>query len=172
MSGVGDKIYEGTAELGRIRSVIGLVCGIIIGLLLFSGGAYMLSTDQSNLVDTAALIKKATCSSYYVPKDNKNMYNCNLDIEYTVESKVYNSTISASGSSPYVEGRNIEVTYEKTKPEVVQPAVLRNKWIGIGSLSFGCIIICCAAVTYYVTKKSKIAAAVYGADGVVDMFRR
>ena len=172
MSSVGDKIYDGTAELGRIRSVIGLVCGIIIGLLLLSAGAYMLSTDQSNLVDTTALVKKATCVSYYDAENKKNMYNCNIDIEYKIVDKVYNSTISASASTPYAEGRTIDVTYDKNIPENVQSQILRNKWLGLGSLGCASLIICCAAVTYYITSKSKVAAAVYGADGVASMLRR
>src|ERR1700759_5260723 len=79
-----DKLYEGSAELGLFYTKIMLYGGFIFAAIMILIGLYLFIMSQNNLIDTTAIITKAT---WQPVKDINNKivtYDCQYDIKYIV----------------------------------------------------------------------------------------
>ena len=71
---VADGIYTGTATLGKISSVIGLIVGIVIGSLLIVAGVALNSIADKEKNNTKQIkVKTFTCDSEHSVDDNSYM---------------------------------------------------------------------------------------------------
>lgn len=107
--GMGDALYG----YAKIKASIGLVVGIIIGCALLYGG-YYLSSNNTKTSNIQGKIKKSTCTK----NNNKNNnFSCDVEYEFTVKDKTYNSTHNGYNSSyNLTDGSNITVYYDEKDP--------------------------------------------------------
>ena len=175
MSNFGSTLYDGSASLGKAESYVGLFVGGIVSIILIIIAIHLLFINQSNLVDSNAIVVDSHCVSNY---DNKEgvTYNCNLHIKYAVGGKSYSGQISTTGSTSYTVGDNVDITYNSTNPSEVTARQLRDKTLGYILLGVGILIGAGSYFNYYMTSHYKIYAAAQGASTGLDLmdntFRR
>ena len=73
---LGDELYEGTAEFGRIEAVIGVVFGTIFGVIAIIVGIFLLLSKNKHTKNVMGTITSASCPAYV--DNNTIKYNCNL----------------------------------------------------------------------------------------------
>jgi hypothetical protein len=156
-----ESMYKGTAELGRFQAKLGWYIGLCIGIIMVIVGIYLLTLDQSNLIDSTALVTKSNCTSYV---DNKQTrYNCVTDIKYTVEGKQYEKTLQLSNESmPPVVGQNFGITFDKANPAAATASQIRSSYMGLILIGVAVCIIAVTYYSYYLTSHYEVAAAAQG----------
>jgi hypothetical protein len=167
MSTVGQDLYDGSAKLGVFQGKLKLIIGIVIGVLLICSASGLFASDQSNLVDTHGSIVSAECQAHQ--EKNSVKYNCNVKVKYNVNNTEYNNSISTNGSTKYVDGNQIELTYDTKNPNSVSEYVIRNKWWALLLLVIALIIIGCSWLNNYLTQNYKMYAAAQGASTVASI---
>lgn len=177
---LGEKIYDSTAELGSIRAKIFLGFGIILGIIMIIIAGYLFFKDQSNLIDTKAVVKSVSyCNkniSVDTNKSNKNnkfekeTYNCEITINYSINGSQYEKKL-LTNKGIINHGETIEITYDKNNPNDVTEKILRYKTISYILLGISIFIISLSSISYYIASKSKLYSAVLGADTVYSIFK-
>ena len=156
--GMGDALYG----YAKIKASIGLVVGIIIGCALLYGGYYLSETDTKKS-NTQGIIKKSSCSR---TKDNN--YSCNIEYEFTVNDKIYNS-IHYGYISSYIltvsQGSNITVYYNEKDPTDSSLSTSKNiKYVLYG---FGALVLLGCIAQFILVFYSKAYGTISGATDAV-----
>jgi hypothetical protein len=167
MSSFVNDLYNGAASLGQTESYIHLIIGGILSLILIAIAIHLLFINQSDLIDSTAIITDSHCVPNYENKGGVT-YNCDLRIKYTVDGKPYSGQISSTSStSSYAAGDSVAITYNSTNPNEVTSYQIRDKTLAYILLVVGILIAGCVYYNYYMTSHSKIYAASEGAaDGL------
>lgn len=162
------QIYEGTAELGKVQSSIGLIFGCLISLIFIGVAIYLFTVDQNSLVNGVATVLAAECNQSY---DDKNRVTqiCNLTIKYDVKGQSYTGNISTESSKVYNVGNIIDITYDSNNPTDVSIQKMRSKTIGIIMSVIGVIIGGAAFMNYYFTSRYKSYAALQGTTSALSV---
>lgn len=162
--GMGDALYG----YAKIKASIGLAIGIVIGSLLIYGG-YYISTNNNKTSNIQGKIKKSTCN-----KNQNNTYTCEIEYEFTVNEKIYNSKHSGYNSSSILnEGSSITVYYNEKDPNDSSLSTSKNiKYIlyALGGFTIiGAIIH--FALVFYSKAYGTITGGVDAASSVAGAFR-
>lgn len=162
--GMGDALYG----YAKIRASIGLFIGIIIGCALLYGG-YYLSSNNTKTSNIQGKIKKSTCT-----KNRNNNFSCDVEYEFTVKDKPYNSIHNGYSSSyNLTDGSNITVYYDEKDPTNSSLSTSKNvQYILYG---LGAIIILGSighfALVFYSKAYGTITGATDAASTVAGAFR-
>ena len=170
MSNIANDLYSGSADLGYIKSLIGLIVAIIIGVILLIFSYYFLSSSD-NFVGVTWTVVSANCNQGTVSSNRTIKYNCNLIVSYTVNDKVYQNNLISSSSVFYNNGESITISYDKTNPNSIKLGAMSNTMIGSISIIFAIIIVLGSGINYYLTEHYKFYAAAQGAETAYSMFR-
>ena len=158
---LGENIYNATAELGTIRSYITVIVLSVISVFLIIFAIVLFLKDQSDLIDSVAIVEKIiNCS-----QNN----NCEIVIKYNVDGTIYKKIIQTNNKIYNVDG-NVDITYNKTNPNDVSEKTLRYRTISYILFFFFLIMIALAYGSYYLASKSKIYSAALGAQSVFSIF--
>ena len=82
----GEKIFDSAADLGRLKTSIGLIISIIVSVILIIVAIYIGSQPQRPF--TTAFIEEAKCETFVVHVRNNRNYNndfknvCTLKVLY------------------------------------------------------------------------------------------
>jgi len=175
MSTFGTDLYKGTSSLGRFTSTVRFYISIVIAIILIAIGIWFFSKKEDNLVDTYAIIKKVNCLPFV--NDKKTIsYNCMVDIEYTVNNKVYNGKLNLTNYTPYMENQSVPITYDINNPYDYKSTTIKSKWIGLILMGIAIIVVGVGYYMKYLAAKYEVAAAATGATDVLNIvsapFRR
>ena len=162
--GIGDQLYSGAAEVGKIRTTISLVIAFIIGIILVIAGIGFLLKKNVYTFKVSALIDSANCLQIASTK-----YNCELKISYTYKGERYPTaettffSINTTSDYPYVKGNLIDIFIDPNNPsdhsfESLQTDRLAG-WLCIG---FAVVIVGMAYLMRWLSQRYKFFAAAEG----------
>lgn len=166
------EVYEDVASFGRLMALLGLIFGIVlgIGLIIASIVLYMKKSKYTKKV--TANVKSSTCTNY---SNNNNLnYNCTLNVTYTTsDNKQIEKIIYTDSNINYIVGSTIELVYNPDDPsDIIIGNQLPNKMISLFLLIIGIFVIGGSWLWYWISRKSKFGASVYGVSSAVNLFRR
>lgn len=167
---LGNQIYDGAGEFGHIEAWIGAIFASIIGLVFVIIGIVAVSRKNSLTNDVEGKITKAICGTPY-QKDNQQLYNCTIDIEYTVDNKKYTIQTTKTDNFQQYEGQTINVYYNPSTPKKGAIQSDSSKTVGIIFIGAGLIIPAFAWLWLWITYKSKFAAAAGGVAGAFNLVK-
>jgi uncharacterized membrane protein YeaQ/YmgE (transglycosylase-associated protein family) len=172
MSTVINTIYDASAELGYIQSIISLIVGIFIASVLLIC-AYSFLTTPVTTANTTAKVTSASCADVKQTngKNTTTVFNCKLGISYTVDKVAYTGTIVETSPIRYVTGQDIAVNYNIKNPKDVKFGSINNQLVGSISSGVALFIISAVALNYYLTTHFKLFAAAEGAGTVYGVVR-
>lgn len=156
----GDAIYTGLSDVGKAKSTIGLIFGIIISIILIAIAIYLFTRNQKDIVNSTAKVTSSNCS-----KEGKSI-NCQLQITYTINKKVYTGSISTLTSTKYTTGMDVPISYNSKNPLDVTYRQVNDKTVAFILLGIAVLLLLITSVSYYMTSHSKAYAAFEGAEGI------
>ena len=167
---VGSQIYDGAEEFGHIEAWIGAIFATVIGFVFVIIGIVAVSRKTSLTNNVEGKITKAICGPSY-QSDNQQLYNCSIDIEYTIDNKKYTISTSKTDNFQKYKGQTINIYYNPNTPEkgVIQSDNSKN--VGIVFIGAGLIIPVFAWLWLWITYKSKFAAATGGVVGAINLIK-
>lgn len=164
ISKIGKVVYKGAATYGRITATLGLVFGVIIGLVLFAIGWYLLNKPPDKPV--SAIVSDVKDASYCRNGNNKFTGYC---VSFTLED-------AGKTKTDYIQTNSIlnigdKVTLYESNDETF--TLTKNNYKAFGYLLFvvGFLIVLFTGLQFYFTQKSKTYAAFQGAQQVVNWVR-
>jgi hypothetical protein len=169
MTKTGEEIYSGLATFGKIEAVIGAIVATIIGIILVIVGIVLIR-HRSNLKGVEGIvIQNSQCSTNMQCGGNNctSHFSCTTDVKYTFDGKLYTEKIS-TGNSTYSSGDKIVVYLDPNNPSQAE-GIPSPKWIGWVIIGVGFVILISSWTWVYITRKSKVAAAVGGAAAGINM---
>lgn len=170
----GEKIFDSAADLGRLKTSIGLIISIGVSVILIIAAIYIGSQPQRPF--TTAFIEEANCTTYVIPANNRNYdnsikNNCTLKVLYEVNSIKYSNFITTRSDILYAPKQNIEIEYDVNNPNNIFIKNLDNATQSKILVVVAILITGVAFVVNHITQKNKVFAAAQGASTVVNVFR-
>lgn len=151
MSSIGNSIYKGAVEYQRAKSLMGAMCGTLIGICMCSVAVYLFSR-KSTKIDATVL--SSTCTP-----DSKGVTNCAIVVEYILNGKNYSAV--SNSSKPYSPGGKISITYDPESPDrITLPGELSYSVISVGLMSCAVLIVLFGWSIWYFNNKYESVAAV------------
>ena len=172
MSQIGQEIYSDAASFGKLRAIISVVIGTLLGLGLIIGGIVLLArkTKRTKNVNGVSTDNKVPpCTS--VSKDNNITYQCNFSLSYTINGTEYTKQFNTNESKNYSGKKQMKLYYD---PENVNDiSITQDNYRTIGGVLLGCgfLIIIIVWVSLWATNKYKFIAAASGTSGAIQMFK-
>jgi hypothetical protein len=154
------NVYEMTAWIGIMENTVVIYLTMVIGLIILFLSLYLLSIDDSQMIDAEAKIINI------VNGKDKHM----LDIEYIVDAKIYKKQLDQIPDEYYFTKDTIEITYDANNPNNVTYRIPKLKVITL-LMSIGFLI--SAAVVYmkyYLVNNYKIIASLEGVSFMASLF--
>ncbi len=171
----GEKIFDSAADLGRLKTSIGLIISIVVSVILIIVAIYIGSQPQRPF--TTAFIEEATCETFVVPVRNNHNYDndfknvCTLKVLYEVNSIKYIEYITTRSDIHYAPKQNIEIEYNPINPKNIFIKNLDNATQSKILVVVAILITGVAFVVDHIAQKNKVFAAAQGASTVVNVFR-
>ena len=147
------------AEYAVIRANIFLIIACFIAIVfLFVSVNTIFFKKKIYTVPVIASIKSSNC----VQTDPKQiMFDCNLEVTYSVEGQVFNANLTKRQNTKLNVGDKIELYHEKGAPINVSVNPDNNN-VAYGLLIFGVLLVGGAYLSLYFTKKYKGFATISG----------
>lgn len=163
--GVGDKLYNGAAEFGQVVTSFKLVIAVIISLFLFGFGIYLIFSKNKYTEKVNATVVTVTCDLLA----NQKMYDCNLTITYTYDSKSYTETYQINSEYEYKVNDKITIYVDPTNPSDFSNSLDRKKNAGYLCIGFAIFILSISILVWWLSRRYKFFAAVEGAGTGIGM---
>jgi hypothetical protein len=175
--GLGDDIYAGAASFGKIRAVIGVVIGTLIGLVAVVGGIALIvhkTIFTKSVIGTVVDINNnpttvPNCKAINMDGNGTNM--CSFTLKYTVDGKVYTHPFNTNTTVNYSNLSKVTIYYDPDSPGNVSIEKDDNHVIGYISLGVGVFFILGSWLNLWLTLKYKFMAAAGGVAGAFSMIR-
>lgn len=169
--GLGSEIYSGAVEFGRIRSIMGVIIGTIIGIACIIGGiALIIKKIKLNSSIMGTIVNDPSCRES-TDKNSDFMYNCNnILVNYTLNNTKYvlkNAIIDSR--IKYKKGDKIKVYYQSNKPS--NGSLLSDNTHVAGWFIFiiGVLILAGSWFWLIMAMRYKFVAAAEGVAGAADL---
>lgn len=170
---IGKELYDESASLGRLKSLIGAMVGTFIFIVILVVSITMLKQKYTRTLKTRAKIINDPNCVPSVDKDNHTTYNCNFKIKYISEKNISTevSVTKEYSPIPYIKDQDIEIFYNPIDLNDVSLIEESSHYGALILLAVGIFILFTSWIQYYIVKTSKLGAAGTGAASVVNMFR-
>jgi hypothetical protein len=167
----GDSLYDAAATYGRIKTTITSVIAAILGFVALYFGYFKMKTPEVHTETVRAVVITPNCvtNTQYTSKGTRRTINCSLEVNYTVNDKVYKKMIEKTGHN-YIAGESIELRYNPQDPSDVTTS-LTNRTLGLLIMGGGLLMIVVAWASWYITRKSKFGASMVAANDAINIFR-
>lgn len=158
--GVGDELYSGAAQFGRLWTYLGAVIASIVSIGAIAYGMYLLFLRLTQKQVSGMAMED---SKKHVMKDGTHVFV--TPISWTVGSSEYHASLE--GKSPVQKGKLVTVYYGMFDPSrgSLEPMPWFAPWAVIGGAVFVALI---AWAWVYIVRRYKFVAA---AAGVSDVYR-
>ncbi len=165
MNTVGEKIYSGVAEYGKVKSGLNLFFGLLIGLLFLGLGIFVLRRKKVYTENVKGKIITAECIQEK-DKDNNTIWSCNMNIDYKVKDMEYTVDLFKKSSKKYNKDDFIDLYYDINDSKNVSLEKDENMfgWIFVGISLF---LISFLIINFILTMKYKSYASVVGVEEAV-----
>ena len=141
--GIGQEIYTGAAAFGRVIAIFSAVTITLISLVLIGIGIYIIVKFHD--------FKPVTAK---ITGENCTVHNCLYDITYTVNGRVYNTSIHNN----HQKENTMQIYYNPKNPREISTKK-SGKMIGIFLICLGIILPMISWFWVWIVRKYKIAAA-------------
>lgn len=160
---IGNKIYSGSAELGKIQSSIGLYVAMFVSIIMICIAVYLFTRKSDGLVDGKAIVQNSQCTSHYDTHAKRMMHNCDLTVKYVVDGKEYTGKTGLTSNTAYNIGDSVDISYDPKNPTQIRPKEVSKKLIAVILSVVALLVGGGAFLNYYLTSKSETYAAAQGA---------
>ena len=149
-----EKVYTGTAELGKISIYISIIFGTIFSIILIALGIFFLTKKQNTVLATVTAINK----------------DGTITVSYTVGKNKCTANISQETSN-YNVGNTFVISYNSSNPCSPDEVSLKVPYKTIGGvlLGFG-IFILIGVWTSFFFRKNKMYDAAVGVRAMGEAF--
>lgn len=132
--------------------VIGIICCLVM----------LYKTMKYNTI--SGRIENANCKETH-NNDNSNelLYNCNLDIKYTIDNKKYNENINKITSFKYKSNTPVKVSYNKNDKTDISLNIAMTRWVSVGIIIFLAFLMVMSHINLHMVKTNKNIAGAEGA---------
>jgi len=169
--GLGSEIYSGAAEFGRIRAIMGVIFGTIIGIACIIGGIVLIRKKvMLNATITGTVSSDPACRKY-TDKNSNFMYDCSgIYVKYTLNNTLYTlkNTRINSGIN-YKNGDKIKVYYQSNKPSNASLLSDNTHIAGWIILVVGLLILAGSWFWFIMAMRYKFVAAAEGVAGAAGL---
>jgi hypothetical protein len=153
MAAVGQNIYGGLAEVGKLQATFGLVLAFCIAASCCASGGVTIKNAASDkhTATTSAVVSGVTCTSNA----------CTGTGTYTVSGQTYTLPVTTGVPAP----AKVNIMYDPAKPS----DAIQNKMspvVGYALISGGFCLVLCALLGYWLTNTYKPIAALGGASAI------
>ena len=158
-------IYTDVSELGRVKTTIGLVIGMIVSIILISIGIYLsFFYKNKHTAEVSAIISKVISCNSSFDKNNMQRVDCDLIIHYEYEGKSYNPEMPVhTMDSFHVVGGPITIYVDPLNPsDFSLNSLKQEKIIGWGLTIVGIIISLVSIFTWWLSYRYKAYSALQG----------
>ena len=171
-----DKVIQGLATYGRVKSTFQTVIVVLVSILFFFIGIYWArsSAKDPHTKTTVAKLKNVKCSSTFSETKDKNgnvtrneIVNCNGDADYTVSGVKYTAS-SLSFPTRVQEGQDATIWYNPTNLNDVISGKPVPAFFGYVVASVACIVGIGSVVYTYLVNKNRTFAAIHGTKEAID----
>lgn len=169
--GLGSEIYSGAAEFGRIRAIMGVIFGTIIGIACIIGGIVLIIKKvMLNATIMGTIVSIPSCREY-TDKNSNFIYDCNgIFVEYTLNNTKYTLTNgNTRGGLKYKKGDKIKVYYQSNKPSNASLLSDNTHIAGWIILVVGVLILAGSWFWFIMAMRYKFVAAAEGVAGAADL---
>jgi len=148
-------VYNGLAEVGKLKATIGLVVAVCVALSCCASGGMALSDKHTAQV--TATISNVNCASATT--------TCVAPANYSVSGNTYSiQTTWPTNKTP----ATVQVSYDPKNPaDGIQGQT--SSIVGIGMIVTGFLIVLCGYLIYRLTMAYKPLAAVEGVNAVASL---
>lgn len=162
---VGEEIYSGTANAGKIFAIIGAIGTTILGLFLIIVGIHIIN-HRSHLKSVKGTV--AENSNCIVAQMGQNTQKtCDTTINYAVDGKKYKKILD-TGFTRYNKDDPITVYYSPKTPDKPEANPL-PKFVGWALIVISLLMVIGSWFWLYLTEKYKVVAAAGGAGGLLNI---
>lgn len=171
--GVGEQLYSGTAEFGKISAGIGAGVISVISLFIIILGIIVISEHHDKRYEVSGTITSIDGDPRgHCYRTSDDHYHCRITTKYIAkDGREYVHIFSYSGSDYIETGDTISMYIKENEPTNVQLNPPVTKMSGVYVIIFGLALAAIGWGIYYITRKSKFAAAVVGADTAFNIIR-
>lgn len=168
---LGSEIYSGTATFGKIRAIIGVIFGTIIGIIMIIIGIYMISKKNKYTEKIKGKVTNYPDCNKHTDK-NTTSYECNVNVSYIIDGKTYNLKDKHTDTYiKYTKNKQIDVYYNPKNPSDGSLASDDERRFGWIVLVIGIFVLLGSWISLWFIMHYKFMAALYGATGAIEMLR-
>jgi hypothetical protein len=164
---IGEELYTGAAEFGKISAIISLVFLSIVCIGLIIGGIYLARQTDKLTSKVTGTVLNANC----LPVAN-NQYSCSFQVKYTVNGKEYQRYFKRTSNEPVQVNDNIDIYYDPENPDNSRADYISKKLIGKILIGIGIFVLIGTIISTILTFKFKFFAAAQGAAAGINLIRR
>ncbi len=166
---VAQALYGGSAMIGKTMANIRFILAAVIGVILVLIGLWMLFNPSKTSVKTLARIDSISyCNK---ASTTNNIYNCRLNLSYTVNGIVYNQSLDTTGSNLYYKDAYIDIYHDPKNPNMISSSGSTTLF-ALVLIILGVLIPVMAYLWLSLVKSNKTVASFSGALDVFNLFRR
>jgi disulfide bond formation protein DsbB len=160
------EIYSGLASFGKVQSIIGLLFVGLIFVIMIGIGIYFI-VNNTKYKKTLATVVSSDCQQI------NGKYNCDIKLNYTIQSNIYNSFIKLSGFTNDVKvNETVEIEYNTSDPTSIRSVSSFNKYFGWILIGIALVIFIFGVVSTFLVFKYKPYAAYTGIQSLLPVVNR
>ena len=165
---VGEEIYSGAAQFGRIWTYIGAVIASIASVVLVGFGIYLIYQHSRLHKTVGNVLADSTKHSQYNPDTKQTFVYFSTPVSWIVEKNHYQGVLTSQG--PYKSGQNVDIYYEAGSPQqgTLEPV---PAWAGGAAIGAAVFISLVAWAWVYITRRYKFVAAAAGVRDVYSLVK-
>ena len=168
MSKLGQEIYSGAADFGKIGAVVSALFCTLIAVCMIIGGIYIIQYRSKLLFVDGEIIGDSVC---YTVNTGKNVSTvCTTQVTYIIGGTSYTRVPVQTGSTFYNDKTRVTIWYSPDTPNQPQIQPIPAS-IGYFLIILAIIICFIAWIWVYITHRSKFAAAAGGVSQAWNLFK-
>jgi uncharacterized membrane protein len=148
-----NELVDDAVSYQKFKTSITSVIGVIISIVLIIAGLYFKFKEKSP--ETDAKVTRAQCNQQFIPNNQTIVYNCNLDLKYTINNKEYTNKLMIDNAKfNYTEGNTLKINYDSSNPNSISEYT-DNNTMSYLLIVGGVVLIIALGANYYFVHKYK-----------------
>lgn len=163
-----NKVVSASQAYGSFRAHISTIIITFIGVIgIICCLVMLLKTIKYKTI--SGRIENANCKQTHNNNDNSNqiLYNCNLEVNYTIDNKRFNENIDKISSFKYKSNTPVKLSYNKNDKTDISLDIAMTRWVSGIIIIFLAFIMVMSHINLHMVKTNKDIAGVEGALGFI-----
>lgn len=170
---LGSSIYEGAATWGSIVIGFESIVSLIVALLMFVGGVYLMRQKGNITAQTNATISDdVDCHSKKRKGRVVSGFNCGtVEVEYEIDGESYTQVVPITDSSKRLnKGDSVTIYYDPTNPNDIAVSKDDPQTTGKILIVFSLVIALMTVLNLWLARRYKFVRAASGVGSVFSFF--